>query len=37
MEEINSEVFELYEINYGLDTHLALRKVQVLEAEDDVF
>jgi hypothetical protein len=37
IEAINSEVFKLYEINYGLDTTLALRKVQVLEAEDEVF
>jgi len=37
IEAINSEVFKLYGINYGLDTTLALRKVQVLEAEDEVF
>jgi len=37
IEAINSEVFKLYQISYGLDTTLALRKVQVLEAEDEVF
>ena len=34
---INRDVFNLYYINYGLDTTLALRKVQVLETEDEVF
>ena len=37
IEVINREVFNLYDIQYGLDTTLALRKVQVLEAEDEVF
>ena len=37
IETINREVFQLYNIQYGLDTTLALRKVQVLEAEDEVF
>jgi len=37
IESINREVFGLYSISYGLDTTLALRKVQVLEAEDDAF
>ena len=37
IETINREVFQLYSIQYGLDTTLALRKVQVLEAEDEVF
>ena len=35
IEEINREVFKLYDIQYGLDTTLALRKVQVVEAEDE--
>ena len=37
IEAINREVFELYGISYGLDTTLALRKVQVLEAGDEIF
>lgn len=37
IESINREVFVLYDIQFGLDTTLALRKVQVLEAEDEVF
>ena len=37
IEQINREVFSLYDIQYGLDTTLALRKVQVLEVEDEVF
>ena len=37
IESINRDVFNLYDIQYGLDTTLALRKVQVLETEDDVF
>ena len=37
IEVINREVFTLYDIEYGLDTTLALRKVQVLEAEDEIF
>ena len=37
IESINREVFNLYNISYGLDTTLALRKVQVLEAEDEYF
>ena len=34
IESIRKEVFTLYDIKYGLDTQLALRKVQVIEAED---
>ena len=34
IEAINQDVFELYHVRYGLDTTLALRKVQVLEADD---
>ena len=37
IEDINRQVFDLYEISYGLDTTLALRKVQVLEAETEAF
>ena len=37
IEDLNSQVFNLYEIGYGLDTTLALRKVQVLEAETETF
>ena len=37
IEAINQEVFDLFNIKYGLDTTLALRKVQVLEADDEVF
>ena len=37
IEAINQEVFDLFKIKYGLDTTLALRKVQVLEADDEVF
>lgn len=36
IEEINREVFQLYEVAFGLDTTLALRKVQVLEADDEI-
>lgn len=35
IEEINREVFTLYNIKYGLDTTLALRKVQILEQDDE--
>ena len=37
IEAINRDVFDLFQIKYGLDTTLALRKVQVLEADDEVF
>ena len=37
VEAIRREVFDLYEIKYGLDTQLALRKMQVLESEDMMF
>ena len=37
IETINRDVFDLYQIKYGHDTTLALRKVQVLEADDQVF
>lgn len=37
IEAIRVEVFRLYDINFGLDAQLALRKLQVLEAEDVVF
>ena len=37
IEAIRKEVFILYDIKYGLDTQLALRKVQVIEAEDQMF
>jgi len=37
IEGINQNVFRLYDINYGLDPALALRKVQLLETDDDVF
>lgn len=37
IEAIRREVFALYDINYGLDTQLALRKMQVLESEDIMF
>ena len=37
IEDINRQVFDLYEISYGLDTTLALRKVQVLEMETEAF
>ena len=37
IEDINSQVFNLYQIGFGLDTTLALRKVQVLEAETEAF
>ena len=33
-EWIRKEVFKLYDVNYGLDTQLALRKVQILEGQD---
>ena len=35
IEGINRDVFRLYDINFGLDTTLALRKVHVLTIEDD--
>ena len=31
IEMVRKEVFKLYRVKYGLDTQLALRKVQVLE------
>ena len=37
IEAVRKEVFNLYDIKYGLDTQLALRKVQVIEAEDQMF
>ena len=37
IDAINKDVFNLYEIQYGLDPTLALRKVQVTESEDEVF
>lgn len=37
IEAIRREVFSLYDIRFGLDTQLALRKVQVYEAEDVMF
>ena len=37
VESINREVFNLFNISYGLDTALALRKLQVLESEDEAF
>ena len=37
IEAIRKEVFNLYDVKYGLDTQLALRKVQVIEAEDQMF
>ncbi len=37
IDEINKDVFDLFKIQYGLDPCLALRKVQVLEAEDEFF
>lgn len=37
IDDINQEVFKLYGIQYGLDTTLALRKVQMLEQSDTVF
>lgn len=37
IDSINKEVFKLYNVEYGLDTTLALRKVQMLEAADTVF
>jgi len=37
IEAVRKEVFHLYDIKYGLDTQLALRKVQVIEAEDQMF
>lgn len=37
IDEIQRDVFDLFKIQYGLDPTLALRKVQVLEAEDDFF
>ena len=37
IDSINKDVFRLYDINFGLDTTLALRKIQVLETEDEVF
>ena len=33
-EWIRKEVFKLYGVDYGLDTKLALRKVQILEGQD---
>ena len=33
IEQIRREVFTLYDIKYGLDTQLALRKMQVLECQ----
>ena len=35
MDKIRREVFDLFEIGYGLHTELALRKVQILEVEKD--
>lgn len=37
LDQINKDVFNLYNISYGLDTTLALRKVQVIEANDQDF
>ena len=37
VEQIRREVFNLYNIKFGLDTQLALRKMQVLESEDMMF
>lgn len=37
VEGINRDVFKLYDLSYGLDPTLALRKVQMLEAGDEVF
>ncbi len=37
IEKIRIDVFDLYEINPGLDTQLSLRKIQYLYAEDEMF
>ena len=37
VEAIRREVFNLYNVKFGLDTQLALRKMQVLESEDMMF
>ena len=36
-EAIRQEVFNIYNIKYGLNTSLALRKVQILESGDKLF
>ena len=36
-EDIHQQVFNLYQIGYGLDTTLTLRKVWMLEAETEAF
>ena len=35
VEAVHKEVFRLYDLKFGLDTSLALRKLQVLEADDE--
>lgn len=37
IEAVNRDVFNLYETKYGLDTTLTIRKMRVLEADDEVF
>ena len=37
IDAIRENVFNLYEINYGIDTQLSLRKVQVFQEEDHMF